>query len=217
MRDFAEYPKIPGPFKREVEGPNRNKVILGEWANETLAFLGECDAPFVFTEKVDGTNIRVHWDGHRVEFGGRTDNAQIPAKLVARLTAVFTEELFEQVFAETAVTLYGEGIGAGIQKGGGNYLPSPDFVLFDVLIGGWWLKREDVEDVANKLGIPVVPVVMTTTIGNAVHYLSEPRKSAWGDFQMEGLVGVPPVGLLNRAGQRVMVKVKAVDFLGRTE
>jgi len=207
---MREYPKIFGPYDRHVEGPNRNKLIEGQWSNPTLEYLQ--DTEWVFTEKVDGTNIRVHWDGHKVTFGGRTETAQIPAKLIARLLDLFPEELFEQVFGDADVTLYGEGFGAGIQKGGGNYSPAPEFVLFDVQVGDWWLERANVEDVATKMGLHVVPVVLRGGIHEAIAVIRGGLRSAWGDFPAEGLVGVPAVGLSDRAGRRVMVKVKAKDF-----
>jgi len=128
-----EYHKIYGPFTRETEGPNRNKVKIGFWSKPEFQYLQ--DNVWIFTEKIDGTNIRVHWDGHKVVFGGRTDNAAIPAKLFDHLRNTFLEELFEQAFGDTEVTLYGEGFGAGIQKGGGNYGPNQEFILFDVRIG----------------------------------------------------------------------------------
>ena len=78
--------------------------------------------PFPYTErdflrtqdsKIDGTNIRILWDGHRVTFAGRTDNAQIPAELTNRLFELFggevNEELFEQKFGDMPVMLVGEG------------------------------------------------------------------------------------------------------------
>ena len=48
-----------------------------------------------FTEKVDGTNIQVYWDGHKVEFAGRTDKAQIPSHLMERLEELFDGEVGE--------------------------------------------------------------------------------------------------------------------------
>jgi len=66
------------------------------------------DWQWIFTEKIDWTNIRVFWDWHRVSFGWRTDNAQVPTRLLNRLQDIFMEELFEQKFWETPVTLYGE-------------------------------------------------------------------------------------------------------------
>lgn len=208
---MREYPKIYGPYNRHTEGPLRNKLIEGRWSRPEIGYLAQFE--WNFTEKVDGTNIRVGWDGHKVEFGGRTDRAQIPAKLIAVLQNLFPEELFEQQFGENEVTLYGEGYGAGIQKGGGNYLSTGvSFVLFDVLIGGWWLLRDDVEDVAQKLGIDVVPLYLRGTIAEAIEAVRGGMFSRWGAFPAEGLVGTTSAGLLDRAGNRIMVKIKAADF-----
>lgn len=213
---MREYPKIPGPFRRHADGPDRNKIIPGAWTSDALEFLA--NLPWTFTEKVDGTNIRVHWDGHKVTYGGRTAAAQLPARLLPRLDTLFPEEIFEQTFQDTPVTLYGEGYGTGIQKVGGSYRPDGtiDFVLFDVLIGGFWLSRTNVEDVARKLGIDVVPVVLIGTIHDAIDRVARPGadglRSRWGDFPAEGVVGVPTVGLLDRAGHRIAVKIKRRDF-----
>lgn len=210
---MREYPKIYGPYTRHTEGPDRNKLIEGSWSRPEIGYLAEFE--WNFTEKVDGTNIRVHWDGHKVEFGGRTDRAQIPAKLVTVLQNLFPEELFEQQFGETEVTLYGEGYGAGIQKGGGNYLSTGvSFVLFDVRVGEWWLLREDVLDVSVKLGIGIVPLVRLGTIPEAISIVRSGLSSQWGAFPAEGLVGTTTAGLLDRAGNRIMVKIKAADFHG---
>jgi hypothetical protein len=208
---MREYPKIYGPYARHVDGPDRNKLIEGQWSRPEIGYLA--DFEWHFTEKVDGTNIRVHWDGHKVEFGGRTDRAQIPAKLVTVLQNLFPEELFEQQFGTTEVTLYGEGYGAGIQKGGGNYLATGvSFVLFDVRVGEWWLLRNDVLDVAAKLGLGAVPLILTGTVAEAIDCVRGGFVSEWGTFAAEGLVGVTSAGLLDRAGNRIMVKVKAADF-----
>lgn len=212
MSLMREYPKIYGPYLRHTEGPNRNKLIEGEWSRPEIGYLAEFE--WEFTEKVDGTNIRVHWDGHRVEFGGRTDRAQIRADLFAELQRLFPEELFEQQFGSDIVTLYGEGYGAGIQKGGGNYRATPGFVLFDVRVGDWWLLRENVIDVGVKMGVDVVPLTLTGTIADAIAMVRGGLQSDWGAFTAEGLVGVPTVGLLDRAGHRIMVKIKAADFHG---
>lgn len=204
------YPKIPGPFKRNTEpGPDRNKLIHGLWTSPEIRALAHLD--WTWTEKVDGTNIRVHWDGHRVTFGGRTDNTQIPAKLVEVLQRLFTEELFEQSFNDTEVTLYGEGFGAGIQSGG-IYRPDQSFVLFDVHCGGLWLHRDDVEDVADKMGIEHVYVRHRGSIAEAIAEVKMGVTSHWNGAEAEGLVGVAPEGLLSRRGERIMVKIKRKDF-----
>jgi RNA ligase-like protein len=205
-----EYQKIPGPFRRETEGPNRNRVIEGAWTSPELGYLAEAD--WLWTEKVDGTNIRVDWDGHRVSYGGRTDNAQIPAKLIAALNAIFAEELFEQQFGGDAVTLYGEGYGAGVQKGG-VYRPDMGFVLFDVRVGNWWLRRDDVLKVAAGMGLDVAPLVFEGSIWKAIDVIRRGLPSVWNtEHRVEGIVGVTPDGLLSRSGHRLIVKVKSVDF-----
>lgn len=209
--DAPEYQKIPSPFKRYTEGPKRNQFIDGEWSSPELAYLA--DAEWIWTEKVDGTNIRVHWDGHKVTYGGRTNNAQIPAKLIEVLDKLLPEELFEQQFGPNAATLYGEGYGAGIQKGG-VYRPDMSLVLFDVRVGQWWLRRDDTRDVASGMGLDLVPAIMSGSIRAAIHLVQRGLlKSRWNaEHAAEGLVGVTACGLLDRASQRLMVKVKAKDF-----
>lgn len=114
---MKEYPKIETVFERSVDGSK--KLIEGKFRNETVHFLS--DNPWVFTEKIDGTNIRIYWDGHKVTFGGRTDRANIPTDLVNYLNETFdtleAEELFEQKFGDAEVILFGEGYGPKIQKG----------------------------------------------------------------------------------------------------
>lgn len=36
---MLEYPKIPGPYKRHVSGPERNKLIEGIWTAPELRAL----------------------------------------------------------------------------------------------------------------------------------------------------------------------------------
>lgn len=208
---MKEYQKIPGPFMRDTApGPNRNKLIEGEWSSPELDFLQH--ANWCWTEKVDGTNIRVHWDGHKVSYGGRTANAQIPARLLPKLDELFTEEIFEQTFQATEVTLYGEGYGAGIQSGG-IYRPDQSFILFDVRIGDWWLKFQDMIGIGKSMGLDVVGYAMRGSIWEAIELVrKQPYSYLNPTARMEGLVGVTAPGLLSRSGERLMVKIKARDF-----
>ena len=83
----------------------------------------------------------------------------MPTKLLAKLQELFITDKFEKSFGETTVTLYGEGYGATIQKGGGNYISDGvNFALFDVLIDNWWLKDPDVYGIAAALEIQTVPI-----------------------------------------------------------
>lgn len=206
------YHKIPGLYKREEQKPFR--LIEGEYREPEIELLK--DIEWVFTEKVDGTNIRVIWDGHNVVFGGRTENAQIPSHLVTKLNELFMgtrmEQVFEQVFGESPAILFGEGYGAKIQKGGGNYSDTQQFVLFDVKVGDFYLKREDIEDVASKFSLEVVPIVHRGKLEEGVAMVKSGLKSQWDDFEAEGLVAKPVVDLFNRKGERILTKIKAEDF-----
>lgn len=213
-----KYHKIMSVFKRDLGGDKR--LIDGDWTNDEIRFLKDCE--WEFTEKIDGTNIRVHWDGSEVTFGGRSDNAQIPAHLLARLQELFlsdasrkrmeefgTEECIEKI----NVTLYGEGCGKKIQKGGGNYrADGADFVMFDVKIGRWYLRRKDIEEIAESFGIKFAPVIGHGTLRDAIAMVKKGFNSQWGEFMAEGIVARPKVELFSRSGERIIVKVKHRDF-----
>jgi hypothetical protein len=208
---MKEYHKIQGLFKR---GGKQNKFIEGEWSLPEFKYLAGLD--WFWTEKVDGTNMRVMFDGETVRFGGKTDRAQLHADLIVSMTSMFPAEkmtaLFPETFdSESGVCLYGEGYGAGIQKGM-NYRKDKSFVLFDVKVGPWWLMREDVEQIASDLEIDVVPHVDTCPILPMLNYVREGIQSTWGEFESEGVVGVPVVPLFARNGERVITKITTVSF-----
>lgn len=209
---MTEYHKIETLFERDINGTK--KLIDGAFRNEAVRYLANND--WFFTEKIDGTNIRIHWDGHKVEFAGRTDRAQIPKPLMEYLTNTFSsmeaEEMFEQKFGETEVILFGEGYGPGIQKGGA-YRSDVSFILFDVLIGDTWLKRDSVEDIATAFGIDIVPIIFVGDIKEAIDFVKTKPKSTIGTANMEGVVGRPLIEMKDRLGKRVIVKIKVCDFI----
>ena len=211
---MKKYHKIQTVFLRDPETKYRS-LIYGEFATPEFKYLQNND--WIWTEKVDGTNIRVMWDGKKdITFGGKTDQAQIPAYLVNRLNDLFRPLIvdFRNILADTETCLYGEGYGAKIQKGGGNYKrDGQDFVLFDIKIAEWWLERENVEDIAAKLNISIVPIIGTGTLGEMVEFARAGFKSKWGDFMAEGIVARPATELIARDGKRIITKVKHRDFL----
>ena len=208
---MIEYNKIETLWERDMDGSK--KLIEGKFRNPTVEYLK--DNTWVFTEKVDGTNIRVHWNGHKVIFGGRTEDAQIPSHLLNKLIEMFgsdeAEQIFEQKFGEMEVILFGEGYGPKIQKGG-SYRPDVSFILFDVLIGGNYQPRESVEDIARAFGIDIVPIILEGTIQDGVDFVKSGPKSTMGTAMMEGLVGRPKIEMRDRCGKRVIVKIKVRDF-----
>jgi hypothetical protein len=220
-----EYPKIHTAFKRDERGV----IIPDELTTDEFAFL--FNAPWQWTEKVDGTNIRLHWNGEAVTIGGRTDNAQLPKPLVERLRPVtYALDLWRTVFSVKAaeqdgprlitrrssgdVTIYGEGYGAKIQKGGGRYRPDQDFIVFDVRIGPWWLDDEAVRGIAAALGFEVVPALGVHSLRTMVDVMVDgvDVPSRWPNVAPEGFVGRPVVDLYDRAGRRIQTKLKYKDF-----
>lgn len=211
-----EYHKIQTIWKRDERG----RILQGEWSLPEFEYL-RCNK-WEWTEKVDGTNVRVKWDGQAVTFCGKTDNAQMPTQLANHL--VMTLRPLEGLFAETwpnngngdtpppNVVLYGEGYGKGIQKGG-VYTSDQRFVLFDVRVGQWWLRRLDVENVAAKLGLVVIPLCGRGTLLEMADCVQQGGPlSAWGGFQAEGIVARPAIELCCRSGERLICKIKARDF-----
>jgi hypothetical protein len=213
----TEYHKIHSVFARDQRG----RIVEGTYAKPEFAYLANDE--WVFTEKVDGTNIRLTYDGsaqlrgnEHAYVAGRTDQAQLPPHLLKRLIEVVRAAPFEEVFpSTTGVTLYGEGYGARIQRTGSSYNPDGvDFVLFDVQVGDWWLRREDVENVADALGLDVVPIMGRGTLADAVELVRTGFPSArWtGVAVAEGLVLRPAVELVDRRGDRIITKIKHKDF-----
>ncbi len=210
---MKQYHKIQTVYFRDPE--NNHKTLLeGTWAKPEFELLKDID--WVCTEKIDGTNIRIMWDGENVRFGGKTDNAQIPTILIGVLQDTFTKEIMAAAFPDADnVCLYGEGFGKKIQKGG-NYMPDrADFILFDVKIGDWWLTRESIEDIAYKLNIAIVPIIGIWKLEKAIEYVKKGFISTIADnkqYIAEGLIMKPVTELFNRKGERVIAKIKHKDF-----
>lgn len=167
-----------------------------------------------FTEKVDGTNIRVIVSEEDILYKGKTDDSNIPPFLYAQLTNIF-EPLRDKLLADyNGFTFYGEGYGNKIQKAGKLYnTEAQSFALFDVYCNGYWLSRINTEDVAMNLGLELVPFIDTGTLADMVDMVSEGFKSQWGDFIAEGIVAKPLVDMYNRHGERIVTKVKYKDFI----
>ena len=211
---IKKYHKIDSVYERGDRGRFTDKFARPEFEylfNNT----------WVGTEKFHGVNMRMglKHDGHLVkDIRGRTDDAQIPPHLLTKMNDLAHSEKFQQwtwsqPIAVHNITLYGEGFGHKIQKEGKLYLGDEvDFILFDVLIDGWWLKREAVDDVANKLGIRSVPVIFEGTLGEAIEKVKDGFDSTIGSARAEGLVLTPKVDLHCRNGERIITKLKEKDF-----
>lgn len=111
------YHKIQTVFKRDEK---TKKIIHGDYSMPEFEFLK--DNVWIFTEKVDGTNTRVMWNGDRIIFGGKSEDAQIPVHLLYKLQELFEGTVKRQIFIEVfgkepvEVCLYGEGYGNKNEK-----------------------------------------------------------------------------------------------------
>lgn len=209
---MKEYHKIETLYLRDEK---THKLLVGQFRNPTV---GQCkDLKWVFTEKIDGTNIRVFWDGHKVTFNGRTDNAQLHQELWKYINEKFcsseVEQIFEQKFGSKEVYLFGEGYGAGIQKGG-EYRKDKGLILFDVQVGGVYLEYENIKNIAEIFGVEVVPVLLEGTIQEGIDYIKSHEFSSIGSGKqvLEGVVGRLKQEMSDRFGNRMIVKIKREDF-----
>lgn len=213
-----EYQKINTLFKRD----EKNIIIPSEFTLPEFEYLK--DNKWECTEKIDGMSTRIELsiedDEINMEFKGRTNNAIIPSHLLEKLNFLFNKEHLIEVFnlkeKPCNITIYGEGYGVKIQKGGNYISDDVNFILFDIKINNWWLNRESLEDIAHKLNISIVPLIGYMTIPEAIEYVEKGFKSTIAenkDYNAEGLVLKTPNGLLLRNGERLITKIKTVDFI----
>jgi len=206
------YPKIETLFVRDLES---HKILTDTFKSPVYSIISS----WLITEKIDGMNIRIMWDGTKLLFGGRTDKASIPAELVNYLNASCDIEKFKLVFPDTIAILYGEGYGAGIQKNGGAYSKTKSFVAFDILIDGkWWMDWKNTVDICDKLGLLTVPFMGSKTLHDAMQIVREGFDSLLaltmtGEKRpAEGIVGRTIEPLFDRRGRRIILKLKTHDF-----
>lgn len=209
------YPKMQTLYKRNMD---THKIMPGVFSRAEFENINE----WQLTEKIDGMNIRIeykddsHCNGPLVSFAGRTINAILTDKMLSYLGKNFKCEIFDEVFFEAHnIMLFGEGYGGGIQKGGGLYREDNGFILFDVYLDGWWLKRESIENIAYDLGLKCVPIIPGTTIEDAIAYvLSKPQSIITKTEKMaEGVVARSAPLMLFRNGNMMAWKLKVKDYI----
>jgi ATP-dependent RNA circularization protein (DNA/RNA ligase family) len=206
-----EYHKIETLFERDEK---THKVFPDKLRNPVYGIFKK----WQFTEKIDGTNIRVMWQDGKLKIGGRTDNANIPADLVQLLYEAIDVQKLRDTFGDTPVIIYGEGYGAGIQKGGG-YSKTKQFIVFDVLVDNkWWLSWDNTCDIAKKFGLKTVPFIGEMTLEEGIEMVKKGfdsilAKGNTGEIvQAEGLVGRTVETLFDKKGSRIIIKLKTRDF-----
>jgi hypothetical protein len=179
-----------------------------------------------------------------VRIAGKTDNAQIPKNLLKHMQEKYPDEkvlaalglkkfIPVKEWAEhkwvtedgvtpnydsipNIYTIYGEGYGEGIQSGGWYINGGNEFIVFDVKVNDIYLLTSARDEIATKLGAPIVPFIGNFTLDEAIDFVRKGFRSKVAenpDAKMaEGLVLRPAFGLKNRMGKRLIVKVKYEDF-----
>jgi len=215
--DFRTYHKIQSVFKRDPEN-NYKSFLFGEWADESFGYLQHL--PWIGTDKIDGTNTRIQVTEEGWQVGGRTPRAELAGDLLTHLEIV-GERAHATGFRGT---LFGEGYGPGIQKGGGDYRDDKGFILFDVLAEGntYWLSQGEMEETGIAIAVPIVWPVYHGSLFSII----EDFKEGWDFWSLagkigddgllvkksEGLVLRPATELRNQYGGRVITKLKFTDF-----
>ena len=221
--DFPEYHKIQSLYKRNSDG----RFIDAAYSTDILALLTETSVPFRWTEKVDGTNIRIQlFPNGSFKVGGRTNNAQIPATLLQHLYSDLdlTERQREyNVVQDGPIVIYGEGFGGSIQNMGEIYGPEPQFIVYDIWVqdetnrlGGYWLYPNEVKGITNAFDLPTTHCYGIGPINEAEYMVKhadyESALTTDKSLPPEGVVGTPVTQLYDRRGQRVIVKMKGRDY-----
>lgn len=173
-----------------------------------------------------------------IRIAGKTDNAQIPKNLLKHMQEKYTNEkilgaLGLKEFIPVSewksnynwddyskipaiYTIYGEGYGEGIQSGGWYIKGGNEFIVFDVKVNDIYLKTEARDEIATKLGAPIVPFKGYFTLDEAIDYVRNGFRSVVAESpevkMAEGLVLRTDLGLRNRMGNRLIVKIKYEDF-----
>ena len=173
-----------------------------------------------------------------VRIAGKTDNAQIPKNLLKHMQEKYPDEkvlaalglkkfipveewenehnwlTYEQI--PNIYTIYGEGYGEGIQSGGWYIKGGNEFIVFDVKVNDIYLKTDARDEIATKLGAPIVPLIGYFTLDEAIDFVRKGFRSAVAENpevkMAEGLVLRTDLGLRNRMGKRLIVKIKYEDF-----
>ena len=174
----------------------------------------------------------------KVRIAGKTDNAQIPKNLLKHMQEKYPDEkvlaalglkefipvdewenehnwlTYEQI--PNIYTIYGEGYGEGIQSGGWYIKGGNEFIVFDVKVNDIYLKTDARDEIATKLGAPIVPLIGYFTLDEAIDFVRKGFRSVVAENpevkMAEGLVLRTDLGLRNRMGKRLIVKVKYEDF-----
>ena len=232
LPEFEYLRNVKWRAEEKIDGTSMRIEVAGK-----IEYNMDCINNIEFVETDEPIGVRFI-----VRIAGKTDNANIPPKLKAFMeehypkdkvlaalglqeyipVAQFAEHKWVDENGKPAVskiphlyTIYGEGYGVGIQKGGNYIKDGVSFIVFDVKVDDMYLLTDARDEIAGKLGAPVVPLIGYFTIDEAIDFVRTGFKSTIAenkDYAAEGLVLRTDCGLLSRRGERLITKIKTCDF-----
>ena len=191
------YPKISAPYKRT--DPKSKVVDTDVYVNETAKLLSNIG--YYATEKVDGTNLNIIYDGDKVTYEGHTDKTNWAAEVASWIEEKFVKneafvQMCEQKFGAKHITFSGELIGPKIQS---NLYKLDDyrFICFDISElrilkdNRIWYSRPAVEGICSDFGLEPSPVVYfdEDIEGNVFHTFSDPIKDPYTTYVRSETLG----------------------------
>lgn len=210
--EVAEYQKIQNLYAFD---PTIRKYKK-EFFNPIVEYLK--DLKWIGTEKIDGTNTRIIWDGFSFHFMGRTNMSKIEEnkELINILNEKFIakndmEIVFEQMFGKKQVILFVEAYGGKIQNGA--YKCNTNIIGFDIMVDGTYLDKFVSKEIFEKIGIDFVPMIQFNNLQEAIDYVKTHEASIkYPDCKLEGLVCFPPCRIYDNKHDRVIVKIKGKEL-----
>ena len=217
LNDFTKYAKFSSPFKKDEKFKN----MMDE--NQYLP-----EGRWIKTEKIDGTNIRIiltkpdDINKREILIGSRKlilnpddKSSNIYYDCLKEVNLNKLNEYFDDI--NSTIIIYGEGYGAGIQKGG-KYSSKKNFRIFDIRIGEAYQDYEYIKKVCidNQLNIvPVLGVVRYIDYTSCVNDLKQFKETLLKEGsggKPEGIVYKFEPVLLNKYKERLIFKIKFKDF-----
>ena len=218
---MLSYPSIKNVFKRD---PIHFRIMEGQYSEPE--FEQYKDAVWVFTEKVDGINVRFvsQPDNKLIEITGRNTYDSLPHPIRSQLQLIGSmlhNEVAPIVRQELSlvnspVAFYGEGFGLGIQKAGKGYKKHQSFILFDIWTPNGYLSKPTISKCVGGFEIQTVPIVTLGVLELGIELVTQGLTSRIAEedptMLAEGLVASLQEEKTNPWGGRVITKIKTRDF-----
>lgn len=240
LLEITKYePPIPSHMSGEVAACYGHTVSYDIENFKTYPDVLHHSEPVEFTEKLHGTFCgvtRVPHMGHSEMINGDVlvyskglgqkglvfkDNEANAHNLYMRVVKeVDVPGRITKLFPNDHVTVFGEIFGPGVQDL--HYgMKKASFSVFDIYMGkpggGWFLHRDELQEVCDKLGLPRVPVLYSGPFSKAVMEEYTVGKTVAGnDLHIrEGIVVTPNSERRDEMLGRVILKSVSPDYLFR--